>query len=256
VRKNFFSAGLLVGAALLPVGVFGWAWDAAYRHDAEAVGVGSKYGHGKEEISLAASEKIGNGTLSFGLEGRILDDSSAVNRVAAHVDCAWDVAENWHLSVGYQPMRYFRCPVGIKMQGNEVHASLCRRNGLSLNGEVSYNFDEEDFGLYFSATRSAGLASIGLDCFSIRSVFSFGYDHCAKPGGVPDFFQKNAPGDRCGFFYYGVDGDLVYKLPSLPGSLFVGCRYAGNSASRSNWNNALGNHRNLLWAVLGGALQF
>ncbi|MDR0679137.1 MAG: hypothetical protein LBF24_02720 [Puniceicoccales bacterium] len=254
-RESFTILGLL-GAALLPAGAFGWTWDASYRHETENVGIGCKYGQGKEELQLDVSEKAGNGSLLLGLKGRVMDDSSAVNRVAAHVDYVWDVAANWHLSAGYQTMRYFRKPAGLNKQGNEIQGSVRWGNDLSVEGGVCYNFDEEDFGLYFSLAQSASLAAIGWDFLGVRSLLSVGYDHCARPGGVANFFQEIAPGERCGFFYYGWGGDLRFKLKSLPGDLFIGVRYAGNSAPKENWNNAVGHHRNMLWAAMGGTLRF
>ncbi|MDR2664574.1 MAG: hypothetical protein LBB14_03565 [Puniceicoccales bacterium] len=255
MKKNLFLSGLL-GAAILPASLFGWSWDAYYGHETEHVAVGCKWGQGKEELALTVLRELGNGSLFLGVDGRIMDDSAAVNRVAPRLDYNWNVSEKCYLNAGYQSLFYFRVPEGVKKHGNEIHSTFHWGDSVSAEGSVSYNFDEEDFGLSISLLQDYDLAAIGLNFLRVRSLFSAGYDHCARPGGVKHFFKDICPGNSCGFFYYGWGGDLILRMRSLPGSLSLGVRYAGNSASKENWNNADGHHRNLLWAAVGAAFQF
>ncbi|MDR2664576.1 MAG: hypothetical protein LBB14_03575, partial [Puniceicoccales bacterium] len=71
-----------------------------------------------------------------------------------------------------------------------------------------------------------------------------------------NYYRRSTSGEHRHFFYYGWGGDLILRRDPSPAYTFVGLRFAGNSASKTNWNNQNGHHRRLCWIETGVLLPF
>ncbi|MDR1436409.1 MAG: hypothetical protein LBI39_04395 [Puniceicoccales bacterium] len=230
------------------------SFDVSTGHSSEHAINGSKCGKGKEELSFSVLNDFARGAIRLGADVRLMDGARGSNKVAPRISYIVGADGLYTLDFGYRSYFYFR--TDCRSRANELYATARVGGDLFLECAMSYCFEERDFNGSLSTSLAADLLIFDASsAISVRSSISVGYDHCARPGGAANFFSAIAPGCKPGFLFYGWGGDMALRRSHGTYS-YVGVRWAGNAASKGNWNNSMGGRRSLLWLVAGTEITF
>ncbi|MDR2667897.1 MAG: hypothetical protein LBB38_02570, partial [Puniceicoccales bacterium] len=232
-----FIAVVLVFFAPLATGM-AISLELSTRNEGEHVVNGSKFGQGKQEFSLGITGKLPKGYLSIGMDTRLMEGWRGCNKVAPRISYIVGVKDLFAIDFGYQSCFYFRNG-DAKSPCNELHLSARVGGDFFVEWSTNYSFEEKELNLWLSTSMMSDLLIFDVSgSIAMRSSITIGYDHCNRPGGIPNFFEAYSPGGRPGYFYCSWGGDLVLKRSSAHYS-YAGIRWAGNTASKSNWNNCI-----------------
>ena len=252
MRKFATTAVLSLASAVSAVAA---SIDFSTKTEGEHVSNGSKWGQGKQEFSFGITNKFAKGYLTVGVDNRLMEGRVGCNKVAPRISYAVGVKNLFAIDFGYQSYFYFRTN-GCASHTNELHLSARAGGDFFVELGTTYCFEERDFNAWFTSSMMSDLLVFNSSAsIAMRSSITVGYDRCDRPGAIGDFFSAVAPGNKPGYFYFGWNGDLCLKRSSTNYS-YVGVRWAGNAASKWNWNNDVGNRRSLLWFAIGTEASF
>jgi hypothetical protein len=251
--------------------------DAKLGFESEHVSRGRKEGNQNFQLAAEVGTEVVGGHAYVGassslfLRDTIAKDgtttlwSASANQVSPYIGYSHDLMGRFTLDAGYIAHLYtnFRpvddyygltgdgkVPLELARNTNELYFGATADIICSPRVYFSYDVDREEFCLSGSIGYTYDLGQFGMNRFAVDGKLELGYDYGKRPFGLKDYFKEDAVGFRQkkDYFFYTLGADIVYKY-NEQASLRAGARYAGNSASEHNWNNAIFGcgHKDMIW---------
>jgi hypothetical protein len=272
--KKTASSLILMGALGLNAAAYGLALppltiDSKIGFESEYVNCGRKEGQECFQLAAETGSEFAGGHLYVGAQSAVmLGDAGkygSSNSVSPYIGFRRDVLGWLNVDCGYEARLYTNLrPLAAAIQGaivdaggvsvvrntNELYAGVSADVLLNPKAYLAYNFDREEFSIVGSIGYSYDLSGFSLGRFALEGKAHIGYDYAKRPFGIREFFgtDSNYAGKSKDYFYFGLGADLIYKY-NEQANIRAGTRYEVNTASKTNWGNAIfgSGHKNLVW---------
>ena len=118
--------------------------------------------------------------------------------------------------------------VSYKRNSSEVYAGFIAHYGVTSSIYGRYDFDTREMNLEGNVNYGIDLSKYLLPGISLDLGGKVGFDQWNRYA-VTQGYSK-------GYFYYGANLDLVYKIKNGINA-YIGAEFVGNTASKGHWSN-------------------